>query len=385
MPFKRARSYAKKFKGGKRKVAKRTAAPMRRRLQSGADYAKKLAQGKFNLRGSYRRGPSVRGRSGASKPDAASGGAGGRNVGRARPMGKILARRRGTIQRVLADATFPVIKDHILDTGTQLDWSSGTQACKEYNVGYLTTEIQTMMTQAASAQSVSTAAMVVPTVGSEKNIKMDIYDKITKVNFKNTCSHTIYLEIHAYVSKIYHGYEVKTAWETALLADNMVQNAATFGTEQISTDIGNRPDFRLADLNVRWRERKEAKFKIVLEPGQETHYTYVQRGGRFDQAKYNVLQGNETTGDDVNFMPGLSARLLVFCRSEIVADALDSDVTFGSGHVAVNIEKWKSWAAVPYVKPVQTSFTNNWGTVVEANELDLNQYQANQDTYEEQV
>jgi len=392
MPRRRSRSYAKKFKGGKRKITKRAAAPKRRRLQ-GMGYQFATAAGAagdaaYRLRGAYSnraRKSRLRGKHGASKPDAASGANGGRNVGRARPLSKILAKRRNSINRAIADLTYPVIKDHSLENANQIDWSSGQQAVKEYFVGYTAAEVQTMITQAASAQSVSTAAMVVPTVGSEKNIKLDIYDKITKYNMKNTCSHTIYVEVHAYVSKIYHGFSVKAAWEAGMLADNMVQNAASFGTEQVSGDIGARPDFRMADLNVRWRERKDAKFKITLEPGQETHYTYVQRGQRFDQAKYNVLQGNETTGDDVNYMPGLSSAIMIFARSELVADALDTDVTFGSGHIAINVERWKSWAAVPYVKPVQTSFTYSWGTVVEANELDLNQYQANNDVYEEQV
>jgi len=382
------RSYAKKFKGGKKK---RTAAPKRRRLQGmGYHYAKAAASsaGMYNLRGSYgnrAKGQFLRGKHGASKPDAASGANGGRNVGRARPLRKIIAKRRSGINRALADLAYPIIKDHALENATQLDWTSNQQGVKEYIVGYTTAEIQTMITQAASAQSVATSAMIVPSVGSEKNIKMDIYDKITKYNMKNTCSHTIYVEVHAYVSKIYHGFPVKTAWETAMLADNMVQNAASFGTEQTSDNIGNRPDFRLADLNVRWRERKDAKFKITLEPGQETHYTYVQKGQRFDQAKYNVLQGNSSTGDDINYLPGLSSSILIFCRGEMVADALDSDVTYGSGHLAINVERWKSWAAVPYVKPIQTSFTNSWGDIIESNELDMNQYQANNDVYEEQV
>ena len=393
MPKFARRNYAKKFRGGKKK------GPVSRRLVN-AVYpgaratprptsrpSAKTRAGMYNMRGSYgnmlKRG--TRGKIGAAKPDAASGATGGFTAGRARPMGKILATRRDSINRALADLSYPVIKDHSLENATQIDWSSGQQGCKDYIAGYTTAEIQTMITQAASAQSVSTAAMVVPTVGTEKNIKIDIFDKITKYNMKNTCSHTIYVEVRAYVSKIYHGFSVKTAWETAMLADNMVQNAATFGTEQTSDDIGSRPDFRMADLNVRWRERKDAIFKITLEPGQETHYTYVQKGQRFDQAKYNVLQGNSTTGDDVNYMPGLSAAIVIFARSELVADALDTDVTYGSGHIAVNVERWKSWAAVPYVKPVQTSFTYSWGTVVEANELDLNQYQANNDVYEEQV
>lgn len=84
-------------------------------------------------------------------------------------------------------------------------------------------------------------------------------------------------------------------------------------------------------------------------------------------------------------MPRLSSRLLVFCRAEMVCDALDNDVTFGSGHLAVNAELWKSWAAVPWIKPHQSSFQNLWGDVATAQEQDMNQYQANNDIYEEQV
>ena len=398
MPKFARRSYAKKFKGGK----SRSNVSRGRRLQrsSGAEYAVNAARGvtraptartragMYNLRGSYGnmlKKTGTRGRIGASKPDAASGASGGRSVGRARSMGSILRDRRAGINRTLADAAFPVIKDHSLDSATQLDWPSSAQVVKEYGVGYTCNEVQNMVTQAMSAQSVLTPSQVGFTVGTEKNIRMDIYDKITKLRFKNTCSHTVYVEIRAYVSKIYHGYPVKDSWELALAADNMLQGAATFGTEQLSQDIGNRPDFAMADMNVRWRERKDALFKITLEPGQETFYTYVQKGGRFDQAKFNVTQGNYGTADDVNYLAGLSSSILVFARAEMVADSLDNDVSFGSGHIAVNRETWKSWAAVPQVKPVQTSFTNGWGTVIEANELDINQYQANNDVYEEQV
>jgi len=214
---------------------------------------------------------------------------------------------------------------------------------------------------------------------------MDIYDKTVKFNFKNTCSHTVYLECHVYTSKIYHGYQVGAAWDLALAADNMVQNPLSFGTEETKFNIGKRPDMKLADLGVRYKHVPGSVYKICLEPGQETSYTHVTRGGRWDQAKYNVLQGSQATGDDVVFMPRLSSRLAVFARSEMVVDALDTDVTFGSGHVAVNAEVWRSWAAVPYLKPIQYSFQNNWGDVPTANEQDLNQYQANNDVYEEQV
>jgi len=295
-----------------------------------------------------------------------------------------MSMRKKRIMDVMADTQYPVIKAHNLDTATQIDWASGVQSVTNYDVGYTTLEIQDMLTQANSASNVSTGALIVPTVGSLVNQKMDYYAKTTKLNMKNTCSHTVYIEIQAFKCKGYHSFSINNAWQEALLNDDMVQNAATFGTEMTINAIGARPDMRMAHLNVRWQKQKDSLFKIALEPGQETSYTYVQPGGRFDQQKFNVAQGSTASPVDVFYGP-FSTQIQVYCRAEMVADALDTDVTYGSGHISTNIERHKSWAAVPYCKPLQQSFTNAWGTVVEANELDLNQYQANNDPYEEQV
>lgn len=389
MPRRRIRSYAKKFKGGKRKVTKRAAAPKRRRLQ-GMGYQYLTAAGAagdaaYRLRGSRERRRRITGKIGRPKVDAATGGAGGFRFGKRKPMGRVIRRRKATIAASLASTAYPVIRDHQMAATSQIDWASDTQACQEYSCGFTTSELQDMLTQSASASSITTAAMVTPTVGTLKNQRMDFYDKTTKFNFKNTCSHTVYVEIRAYRSKIYHGYNVLPSWQLALDSDNMVQNPTSFGTEENYYNIGKRPDMRLADLDVRWKYLPNATYKITLEPGQETSYTYIQCGARFDQERFNVLQGTNTTGDDISLMPKLSTNILVFARSELVVDAIDTDVTFGSGHLAVNKEVWKSWSAVPYVKPYQTSFQSNWGTVLEANELDLNQYKADQDAYEEQV
>lgn len=280
---------------------------------------------------------------------------------------------------------YPVIKDHQLLSTTQVDFTSGTQAVVEYALGYTANELESMITQSASASNVSTAAMIVPAVASEKNQRLDVYDKTVKFNFKNTCSHTLYLEFVPFECVGYHSFSVVQSWTYALAADNMVQNAGTFGTEQTQTDIGNRPDMRLPDMNCRWKLVQSGIHKIALEPGQETSYQYVTAGGRFDQAKYNVLAGGAGSTTDVAYLPKFTTRMLLFARAEMVADAIDADVTYGSGHLAVNAELWRSWSAVPYVKPYQASFQQNWGTVIEANELDLNQYQANNDVYEEQV
>ena len=333
----------------------------------------------------YGKGKYTRGRSGASVPDAATGAARGFRAGRRRRMGTILARRKKSILKVIADSRYPVIKDHQLNAVGQLDWTSGTQCFYEANVGYTTDEFEQMNTQANSAQTVSTGAIIVPNVETLVNQRMDVYDKITKYNMKNTCSHTVYIEVQAYVANSFHGYTFARSWDEALASDDMLQNPLNYGTEEIRTDIGKRPDMKYPQLNCRWKRRKDATFKIALEPGQETSYTYVQAGGRFDQQKYNILQGNSGTGDDIQNMPRFSSTIIIFARSEMVADAADADVTYGSGHIAINREVKKSWAAVPYLKPMQTSFQNSWGTVIEANELDLNQYAANNDVYEEQV
>lgn len=392
MPRRASRSYAKK-----RSFKKRGAGPKRRRLQPSSKrrspaYTYATPEGQptrlFGIplgRGGLTRRRRITGTTGKAKVDAATGGAGGFRVGRAKRMGGVLKRRQRNVLSTMANARYPVIKDHQLQAVGQLDWTSGTQGVIEYVCGYTTSEVQDMLTQANSAQAVSSAAVVYPAVGTLVNQRMDIYDKTTKFNFKNTSSHTVYLECVPYVPKIYSGYSVQQAWAAALAADNMNQDPATYGTEEIASSIGCRPDFRHADLNVRWKKRAVGVYKICLEPGQETSYTYVQKGGRFDQQKFNVLQGNSGTADDPTYMPGLSASLIVYARSEMVVDATDTDVTYGSGHIAVNREIRKSWAAVPFVKPFQASFQNAWGTVLEANELDLNQYQANNDIYEEQV
>jgi len=325
------------------------------------------------------------GKEGRPAVDAASGAVYGFKYDNARPVSRLMATRKKRILDSIADMKYPVIKDHQLLNTTQVDWSSGTQAVVEYALGYTTAEIQNMMTQSASASNISTAAMVVPAVASETNQRLDIYDKTVKFNYKNTCSHTLYLEFVPFECLGYHSFSVIQSWAYALTADNMVQNAATFGTEQTQTDIGNRPDMRMPDLNCRWKLVPSGIHKIALEPGQETSYTYVTRGGRYDQAKFNVLAGGAGSTTDVAYLPKFTTRMLLFARAEMVADALDADVTYGSGHLAVNAELWRSWSAVPYVKPYQASFVQQWGTVVEANELDMNQYQANNDPYEEQV
>jgi len=115
---------------------------------------------------------------------------------------------------------------------------------------------------------------------------------------------------------------------------------------------------------------KEHKF--TLEPGQETSYTYVQKGGRFDQAAFNVVQGGSDGQGQPQYMPRFSSDLLVICRSEMVTDTADADVNYGSGHVACLIEQWKSWAAIPFIKPFQSSFQNDMGAIAQGQEEDLN-------------
>lgn len=326
------------------------------------------------------------GPSGMPVPDAANGSAGGFRVGKKKSMGVILERRKKKVLDVLADARYPVIKNHALNALPQLDWPAGAQGVLNLGCGYNTTELGPMMTQALSAGSVSTASYITP-VNNLVNVnnRMDIYDKTTKFNFKNTCSHTVYLEVEAFNCKGIHGFTMESAWQASLNADDMYQNPLTFGTEQLRYDIGNRPDFRLADLNVRWKKQAGSKFKIALEPGQETSYTFIQPGMRFDQQRFNVQQGSSASPVDATYAEGLTSQLMIYARAEMVTDAIDTDVTYGSGHLAINSESWHSWSAVPYVKPLQSSFQNAWGTIVEANEQDLNQYQANNDPYEEQV
>jgi len=370
-------------KGGKR-PAKRG-----RRLQMDRATPKRLFSsggGSTTAKYPYRkpvkrtRAPEYRGQHGKAPADAASGGRSGFTVGRAKRMGLVNKKRKARGLDVLFNSQFPVIKDKALLSSTQIDWDAGTQSVTEYNVGYTAGEFDTMKEQIASAQFLNTSASL---VSQPVNTMMDFYDKTTKYNFKNTSNHTVYLEIRAYVCKGYHSFGVLESWETALTQDNMLQNAATFGTEQVTTNIGNRPDFRMAHLNVRWSQRKDAIRKITLEPGQETHYKYVQHGGRFDQTKYNVLQGSAAQPVDVSYMPRHTAQLLVFCRAEMVNDAVDNDVNFGSGHLAVNCEVTKSWAAVPWIKPVQASFRNQWGSILQANEEDMNMDQPFVTTYTE--
>lgn len=392
------RKYAKRSNNKKPKAK----AKKGRRLMSHSEYNAKMQQygydaatdtmgyskpkSKPSLRGNNPSYGRTRGRRGASavNPDAASGAVVGHVVGKRKRMATVLAKRKASILSVLADTRFPVIKDHILGTATQLDWTGGQQACQMYEVGYLTGEIEAMLTQSNSAHYVSTASLVAPAVDSLTNQRMDVYDKVTKYNFKNTCSHTVYMEIRAYNCKGYHSFNMRETWSDALTQDNMVQNQGSFGTQEGVFDIGARPDFRQPELNQRWTQRKDATYMCALEPGQETSYTYVHPGFRFDKQKFNVLVGSAATPTDVNYGP-FTAQLLVFCRAEMVADALDTDVNYGSGHIAVNCDVQKSWAAVPYVKPLQASFTNQWGTVIEANELDINQYTAASATYSEQV
>jgi hypothetical protein len=391
MPYKRTRGNAKRRASGGKKAR---AAPKRRlsSLHYSPKYDHTLPPTPYkdrkygNLRGSFRNRAVPRGKHGkAAVVDAATGAAGGFRVGKAKSMGTILERRKKQILDIMADARFPVIKDHKLLSRDQIDWSSGIQSCNGYKVGYDTQEIEDMLVQANSASNVGTAALI-PTSGTlEPNKRMDIYSKTTKMNFKNTCSHTVYMEVHPYECTTLHSFPMYTSFVRSLTQDNMLQNAALFGTEESIFAIGKRPDFQMAELNVRWKKVTGGIYKCALEPGQETSYTYVQRGGRFDQHRFNVQQGSQTSPVDAQYLPGLSAEILVFCRAEMVADSLDADVTYGSGHIAVNSEVIRSWAAVPYLKPIQTSFENQWGTVVEANELDINQYAANNDPYEEQV
>ena len=387
--------------------AKRKGAPRARRggrrLQSAAAYAAAeiaLGGGAADIKRSRQKGTPMlrtgrtrysqgeRGRSGAPAVDAAAGAAGGFSgfrVGKKKRMATVLAKRKTSIMSIVADNAFPVIKDHQLVNQAQLDWSSGTQGVGVYSVGYTTAEIQNMLTQSQSANSVATASLVAPAVLTTlSNQKMDYYDKTSKYNFKNTSSHTVYMEIQAYNCIGFHGFAMREAWIAALTNDDMLQNSATFGTEQVYTDIGSRPNFKMADMNVRWRRQSGSNFKTALEPGQETSYTFVQPGGRFDQMRFNVQQGNTGQGVDVTYGP-FTSQIMVFARAEMVADRLDTDVTYGSGHLAVNAETWKSWAAVPYSKPQQSSFTNSWGTVIESDELDINQTNVDPEAYFDQT
>jgi len=387
MPYK----YAKRLRNKKlRRPARKGSRKLYVASQDRAKYSMRpttrpTAKRRGNLRGRNPYDQGTRGPKGAAAVDAASGSAGtGFRVGKVGRMGKIMMNRKKRILNVLADQRYPVIKHHSLDAADQIDWASNAQAVVEYQVGYTTQEMQQMLDQSNAAQNVSLAALVIPNSSSLTNQKMDYYAKTSKINMKNTCSHTVYLEVVAYKCKGYHSFTMTSSWATALVNDNMVQNPAQYGTEETRFNIGNRPNMALPHLGVRYSRDARSVYKIALEPGQETSYTYVQHGGRFDQMRFNVAQGSEANAVDVVYGP-FSTALLVFARAEMVADALDNDVTYGSGHVSVNIERRKSFSAVPYMKPMQASFENNWGNVVEANELDLNQYQANNDVYEEQV
>lgn len=389
MPPKRARKY----------VPRKKAVSGKRRLQptsSGGGVrgrAKKRTAffSPSNGRPSYRVGRTNAnvlfpvGEHGRAPADASAGAKSGFFVGKKKRMAGVAQRRKMRVMNAIADAQFPLIKDKQLQPTTQLDWDASKQGVIHLNTGYVASELEGMITQAASAQAVSTASLVTPGVNTNPNQRIDFYDKITRVNFKNTCSHTVYLEIQAYVCASYHTFNVLESWQTALTTDNMYQNAALFGTEMTFDNISARPDMRMAYMNVRWTKRKDASRKITLEPGQETHYTYVQKGGRFDQAKWNVLQGGTGTTLDITYVKDFSSQILIFGRSEMVTDAVSTTVTYGSGHVAINAQTDKSWAAVPYVKPVQTSFQNSWGTVLTVNEEDVNIDDVQAEAYTENI
>lgn len=391
----RYRRPAKKY-GNKR----RPMSIARRRLQPGSAGGG-VRGGAKRFKSTYARSSSIRnfpyrvsssvteplGMHGKAPADASSGAKGGFFVGKKKRMVSVIKKRKQAIMNAIADARYPIIKDKQLQATTQLDWDAGTQGVIVLNAGYVASELEGMVAQAASAQSVSTASLVatIPANNLNANQKMDIYDKITRINFKNTCSHTVYLEIHAFIAASYHTFSVLESWQTALVNDNMNQNSATFGTEMVLNNLTARPDMRMPHLNVRWSKRKDAVRKITLEPGQETHYTYVQKGGRFDMAKWNVLVGGTGTTLDATYVKGLTSQLLIFGRSEMITDAVSTAVTYGSGHVAINAETNKSWAAVPYVKPLQTSFQNAWGTVLTANEEDVNIDDVQAEPYSENI
>jgi hypothetical protein len=323
------------------------------------------------------------GRTGASVPDAAVGGRNGFRVGRARKMGGILKKRKESIARVLADSKYPIIKRHSLDARQQVDWVAGTQGVVNFFSGYSSSEIERMMLQSQDA-TYNPPTIVPFSPDGLTNQKMDVYSRTMKTNIKNTCSHTVYLEIRLYKCKGYHSYRVDDAWNQALANDNMVANAGTWGTEMISTDIGARPNMSMAELNVRYSEVKAGKFNIVLEPGQETHYTHVCPGFRYDQQKWNVQQGSGAFPVDPDYTPHTYG-IVLFARSEMVTDSVDADVNYGSGHLALNSEVWSSWAAVPWCKPRQASFVNSWGAIAQANEEDINQADIQQEVYFENV
>lgn len=321
---------------------------------------------------------------GAAVPDASVGGRMGFRHGRKKRMAGVMRKRQAQIVRVLSNSRFPVIKDHQLRALSQGDWVANTQGVTEHILGYTTSEIESMLTQAQDAHYADTSTFAtIPAVDGLVNQRMDVYDKTFKINMKNTCSHTVHLEVRLYKCKGYHSFTVGRSWDNAMATDNMLRNGGTWNPngEQVQGSIGNRPNMSFPDLNVRWGEVKSGRFKIVLEPGQETYYTHVIPGFRFDQARYNVLQGNSVTPVDADYTPHTYSAL-IFYRGEMVTDALDTDVTYGSGHIALNCELWRSWSAVPYLKPKQASFTQGWGDgVIEANEQDNNQTDVNLDPY----
>ena len=318
--------------------------------------------------------------------DSGTGAAPGFKVGRTKRLGAVMQKRKTQILSTLADTRYPVLKNHLLGVVSQLDWNATAQAVVYYDCGYNTPEIEQMLTQAQSASYIDTQALVEPaSTDTLTNQKMDFYAKTTKFNFKNTCTHTVYIEIRAYRSKGYHSFSIQDSWNQALANDQMVQDSTTYNTsDETIASIGKRPDMKYAELNVRWSQHLAGSYKCTLEPGQETSYTYVQPGSRFDKQRFNVQQGSFAVPVDVDYCPS-STQILVFCRAEMVADRQDNDVSFGSGHIAVNKEEWKSWCCVPYTKPRQESYQNNWGTIVEADELDLNQNRLLNETYVEQV
>jgi len=326
------------------------------------------------------------GRVGRAVVDASSGAVHGFTAGKKKRMTSVLQSRQSRVLKVLANTQYPVIKNHLHGLTEQLDWVAGEQNVAMYQCGYTTDEIQNMLIQSNSANSTLTSSLVAPAITDLlTNQRMDYYTKTTKFNFKNTCTHTCYLEIRLYHCKGYHSFNVLESWTAALLNDNMLQTPGTFGIEETVRSIGKRPDMKYPELNVRWTHDSAGLFKIALEPGQETQYTYHQPGGRFDAMRFNVAQGSNSTAVDVDGGP-FTSQLLVFCRAELVTDAIDTDVTYGSGHIATNKEEWKSWAAVPYLKPRQESSQYQWGTIETAlNEEDINKGDVLVDPYIERV
>lgn len=300
---------------------------------------------------------------------------------RAKTKGAIVANRKKSIMQAIMDEKYPVVSKHAMIPVNDIDWANGSQGVTMYQLGYDTVEVETCIDQGNAAQYVPASTSYnpsgMPNVDTATQQRVHINPKKSIFTFKNTCTHTVTMDLRLYKVKGFHSNDFISSWTTALLADNalslLVSQSGT--QEEITTSIGCRPDMRNPELQGRFTEVREGRGTVVLEPGQETQYTHHCEGFRYDKALWNVLQGGTT---DAAYMSH-TYFLMAFCKSELVTDSLSDRQTLGSGHVAVIKEEFSSFQALPYMKPVQKLFYAGWSQFAEAQEEDINQYpQANQ-------